>query len=137
MTIKAERARELLYALHDAWNARDIERLIACYVDDMTYWANFGGPDGGALTIAGKDAFRAHLRALSGIECISVPHHFRFADGLGRASVEFYIRDPGTGHKHAATYRQIASYRDDKILRLEEYHDAKALAAFLDLVSRK
>jgi len=137
MTITAEQARELLYAAHDAWNAKDIERLIALYVNDMTYWANFGGPDGGAQTVAGKDAFRVHLKRWTGVESISVPHNFHFAGGLGRVNVEFYVRDPETGHKHAATFRQVASYRDDKILRLEEYHDASALAAFIDLISQK
>jgi ketosteroid isomerase-like protein len=136
MTITAERARELLYAVHDAWNARDLERLTSLFVDDMIYWTNLGGPDGGALTIAGKDAFIVRLEAWRDTECVSVPDHFRFAAGLGRASVEFYARDPETGHKHAATYRQVVSYRGDKILRIEQYHDAPALAAFLKLVSK-
>jgi ketosteroid isomerase-like protein len=137
MTMRAERARELLYALHDAWNARDLERLISNYVDDMTYWSNVGGPGGGALSIGGKDAFRTYLQATSGMESISVPHNFRFTGGLGRAGVEFYVRDAKTGHKHTGTYRQVASYRDDKILRLETYHDAKALTAYCELISGK
>ena len=135
--MRAERARELLYALHDAWNARDLERLISYYVDEMTHWSNVGGPDCGALSIIGKDAFRAYLEATSVMESISVPHNFRFAGGLGRASVEFYVRDSKTGHRHTGTYRQVVSYRDDKILRIETYHDAKALTAYCELISGK
>lgn len=137
MTITAERARELLYAAHDAWNKRDIERLLSLYVDDMTYWSNVGGGGSGVNSIAGKTAFRAQLHAWSKVESISVPNHFRFADGLGRASVEFYVHDPKSGHKHTGTFRQIVSYRDNKISRIEEYHDASALQAFCELVSRK
>lgn len=137
MTVTAERARELLYAAHDAWNVRDTERLVSLFVDDMTYWSNAGGPDGGELTIRGKDAFRKQLRAWSGSESISVPQHFRFDNGLGRASIEFYVRDSESGHKYVGTYRQIATYRDNKILRFDIYHDASALAAFLELASRK
>ena len=136
MDISEDRARELLYGVHEAWNKRDIEALLALYVDDgMTFWANVGGPDGGPLTISDKPTFRAHLDAVKDFECLSVPQSVRFEDGLGRASVEFYIRDPSSGLQHAATYRQIASYRDGLILRMEEYHDAKALAAFMSLLA--
>jgi ketosteroid isomerase-like protein len=129
-------AREIVYALHDAWNKRDVEALIALYVDDgMTFWANVGGPDGGPLTITDKDTFRRHLTAWKDMECLSVPSTFRFEDGIGRAGVEFYIRDPRSGLKHAATYRQVVWYRNHQVLRLEEYHDAKALAAFMSMLA--
>ena len=134
MIIREERARELLYATHDAWNKRDIKALIALYVDDMTFWANVGGTDGGPMTIADKATFRQHLMAWKDFECLSVPQNFRLENGVGQANVEFYIRDK-SGLQFAASYRQVATYRDDKILRLEEYHDAKALAAFMAMVS--
>ncbi len=134
VTIREVTARELLYATHAAWNKRDIEALIALYVDDMTFWANVGGPDGGPLTIADKVTFRQHLTAWKDFECLSVPQNFRLENGVGQANVEFYIRDKG-GLQFAASYRQVATYRDDRILRLEEYHDAKALAAFMAMMS--
>ncbi len=62
MTVTAERARELLYAAHDAWNVRDIERLVSLFVEDMTYWSNAGGPDGGG-------ASRSTARTPSGSNC--------------------------------------------------------------------
>ena len=135
MTITAEQARELLYAAHDAWNAKDIERVLSLYVDDMTYWSNAGGPDGGVCEIVGKDLFRTHLLQWRALESICVPHHFRFEDGLGRAAVEFYVTDLRTGHTYSSTYRQIAAYRDGKILSTKVYHDPHALAAFLGLIS--
>lgn len=135
MTITAEQARELVYAAHDAWNAKDIERLLSLYVDDMTYWSNAGGPDGGVCEIFGKETFRKHLLQWRALESICVPHHFRFEDGLGRASVEFYVTDLRTGHTYSSTYRHIAAYRDGKILNSKVYHDPHALAAFLGLIS--
>ena len=135
MIISEANARELVYAAHDAWNKRDIEALIALYVEDMTFWANIGGPDGGPLTITDKATFRSHLSAWRDFECLSVPQSFRFEDGVGRASIEFYIRDPRSGLRHAATYRQIVRYRDDRIQRMEEYHDARALAAFMSMMA--
>jgi ketosteroid isomerase-like protein len=137
MTIREEQARELLYAAHDAWNAKDVERLLSLFVDDLTYWANAGGPDGGVNVIEGKETFRKQLLQWKALESISVPHHFRFADGLGRASVEFYVTDLRTGHTYSGTYRQIVTYRDGKILGSHVYHDASALGAFLGLVSEK
>jgi ketosteroid isomerase-like protein len=135
VAIREARARELLYGTHDAWNKRDIERLIALYVDDMTFWANVGGAEGGPLTISDKATFRSHLLAWKDFECISAPQNFRFDSGVGQANVEFYIRDK-SGLQFAASYRQVATYRDDRILRLEEYHDAKALAAFMAMLSQ-
>lgn len=135
MAISRERARDLLYGVHDAWNKRDVEGLLACYGDEFTFWANVGGPDGTPLTFTDKTAFRAHLLSLVDFECLSVPHNFQFADGVGRCNVEFYIRDPASGLKHCSTFRQIGTFRDGLILRLEQYHDAQALAAFLSLMS--
>jgi ketosteroid isomerase-like protein len=132
--ITEARARELLYGVHDAWNKRDIEGLLACYVDDLTFWANVGGPDGGPLIFTDKTAFRSHLLAWKDFDCLSVAHNFHFAGGIGRSNVEFYIRDPRSGLQHASTFRQVATFRDNGILRLEQYHDAQALAAFMSLM---
>jgi ketosteroid isomerase-like protein len=135
MTIEAERARQLLYAVHDAWNAKDVDGMLSHFADDLTYWANVGGPDRGPSTIQGKEEFRKHLLQWTAVESICVPHHFRFADGLGRASVEFYVTDLKSGHTYTGTYRQIAAYRDGKILDIKVYHDASALGAFLELIA--
>jgi ketosteroid isomerase-like protein len=133
--ITEETARELVYALHDAWNKRDIDALLALYVEDVTFWANVGSPDGGPLVMDGKPAYRQFFQVWKDFDCLSVPQNFHFENGIGRCNVEFYIRDPRSGLQHAATYRQIVTYRDDRILRLEQYHDAKAMAAFLSLMS--
>jgi ketosteroid isomerase-like protein len=135
VAISEEMARELIYALHDAWNKRDIEALLSVYADDFSFWANVGGPDGGPLVMNGKADLRQFFEVWKDFDCLSVPQNFHFENGVGRCSVEFYICDPRSGLKHASTYRQLLTYRDDRILRMEQYHDARAMAAFLSLMS--
>jgi ketosteroid isomerase-like protein len=134
MTISERRARELLYAAHDAFNRRDIDGLLDLYADDITYWSNFGGPDGGPLTIHGREHMRAFLMQWSALQSLSVPDKFRFENGLGYASAEFFMKDLKTGHDHSALFRQVVSYRDNRILRIEEYHDGQALMAFIAML---
>ncbi|HSI73388.1 MAG TPA: hypothetical protein VK934_09430, partial [Fimbriimonas sp.] len=69
-------------------------------------------------------------------ECMTVPQLFRFENGIARASVEFFIKDPGSRQSHSSTYRQFATFRDGRILRMEEYHDAAALMAFMSLLKK-
>lgn len=129
-------AVELLHAAHEAWNKRDVARLLDLFVDDMTYWSNVGGLQGPTI-IPGKPAFQQYVAGLENMEGLSVPHSFKFKDGIGSASVEFFLRDRRTGHSHSGTFRQVLYYRDNKILRIEEYHDAAALAAFMNLLNAK
>jgi ketosteroid isomerase-like protein len=134
MTISKVRARELLYAAHEAFNRRDIEGLLNLYVEDMVYWTNFGNADGGPLTIEGKDNMRAFVALWAGLQSLSVPDDFRFVDGVGHASAEFFMKDPKTGHDHSAMFRQVITYRDDRICRMEEFHDAQAMMAFVAML---
>ena len=136
MILDESRAREILDIAHAAWSTGDIEGLLAQYVDDLTYWCNTGGPDGTPLTISGKEAFRAFMESIAAVaESVSVVDYFRLQDGLGRASVGAYIRHNVTGHTLAGSYRQVVTFRQDKIARLEEYHDAAKMAAFWRLIA--
>ena len=64
------RARQILYAAHDAFNRRDIESLLDLYVDDLTYWSNFGGPAGGPLTITDKPSLRTFVSGFAQLESL-------------------------------------------------------------------
>jgi hypothetical protein len=134
--ISASDAEVLMYAAHEAWNHRDIERLLTLFVDDMTYWSNFGA-NGGETLISGQRAFREFLAGLQQMHGLSVPHGFKFKDGVGMASVEFYLCDVRSGHSHSGTFRQKLHYRGRRIERMEEYHDAAALQAYLQLLGSK
>ncbi len=121
---------------HAAWSTGDIEGVLAQYVDDLTYWCNTGGPDGTPMTIAGKDGLRDFMQSIAQVaESVSVSEYFRLQDGVGRANIECYIRHKSTGHKLVGSYRQVVTYRGDKIARLEEFHDAARMAAFWRLIA--
>jgi ketosteroid isomerase-like protein len=134
MTITTKRAREILYAAHEAWNRRDTAALLALYDDDLTYWNNFGGPGGGPLTITGKDELRSFLAGLAGFEALSVPERFQLKDGVGYATAAFFMKHPKTSITHSSVFRQVVTYRNERILRLEEYHDGAAFSAFLAML---
>jgi ketosteroid isomerase-like protein len=128
-------AKSILLAAHAAWSRGDIEAILACYVDELTYWCNAGGPDGGPFQIEGKQQFRAFLQSMQEAEGRLTMDYFRLVDGIGRARVKCVVRHKRTGHKLVGSYRQVISYRDNKILRLEEYHDAARWAAFWKMIA--
>ena len=68
-------------------------------------------------------------------ESVSVSEYFRFADGVGRAKIECYIRHKTTRHLMVGSYRQLVTYRGDKIERLEEFHDGAKMIAFWEMIS--
>lgn len=133
-SISESKASELLYAAHAAWNKRDLAGLLHLFDDDMTYWSNLGSPHEPTL-LRGKQEFASFLSGLESMEGLSVPHSFRFSDGIATTNVEFYLRDRRTGHSHSGTFRQVLRFRNDRILRMEEFHDAGALGSFLALLS--
>jgi ketosteroid isomerase-like protein len=136
MILTAHDAREILDATHAAWSKGDVKAMSAWFVDDMTYWSNTGAQDGSPLVIHGKVAHAAMLQTFANVaESVSVTEHFQFSHGIGRAQVEAYIRHKQTGLVLSGTFRQIVTYRGDKILRLDEYHDAAKMAAFWRLVT--
>jgi len=136
MILDEFRARDILDAAHAAWSRGDVEGVLSQYVDDLTYWSNTGAPDGAPLTIVGKMALRAFLESIAEVaDSGSVSEYFRLGDGLGRAKIECFIRHKQTGHTLVGSYRQVITFRGDKILRVDEYHDAAKMAAFWRLIA--
>ena len=136
MQLDEHRARMILEATHTAWSNGDIEAMARHFVDDVTYFCNTGGPDGGPLTINGKKAYRETLQQIADVaESVAVSEYFRFSDGIGRAKVECYIRHRTTRHTLVGSYRQVVTYRGDRIERLEEFHDAAKMIAFWRMIS--
>ncbi len=110
--------------------------MLAHYADDLVYWCNAGSLDGIPYIIEGKQELRTFLRSiLSVAESATATEHFQFEDGIGRAKVEAYIRHRRTGHVLSGSFRQIVTFRNRKIVRLEEYHDAAKMAAFWRMVT--
>ena len=136
MELDEHRARMILQGTHAAWSRGDVEALLDYFVDDVTYCCNTGAPDGGPLVVNGRDAYRQMLQPIVDVaESVSVPEYFRFADGVGRSSIECYIRHRATRHVLVGSYRQLVTYRGDRIERLEEFHDAAKMIAFWEMIS--
>ncbi len=136
MQLDEHRARVILDATLAAWSNGDVDSLVGHFVDDLTYFCNTGAPDGGPLTIVGKTAYRATLQQILDVsESVCVAEYFRFAEGVGRAKIECYIRHKTTRHTLVGSYRQLITYRGDKVERLEEFHDAAKMIAFWQMIS--
>jgi ketosteroid isomerase-like protein len=136
MELDEHRARMILEATHAAWSRGDVEALLDYFVDDVTYCCNTGAPDGGPLVVNGRSAYRQMLQPIVDVaESVSVPEYFRFVDGLGRSRIECYIRHRTTRHVLVGSYRQLVTYRGDRIARLEEFHDAAKMIAFWQMIS--
>jgi hypothetical protein len=126
----------ILDSAHAAWSCGDVEGVLSHYVDDLNYSCNTGGPDGGPLLIIGKQELRAMLKPVVDVaESVSVAEYFRYSEGVGRAKIECYIRHKTTHHTLVGSYRQLVTYRGNKIARMEEFHDAAKMMAFWRLVS--
>jgi ketosteroid isomerase-like protein len=136
MELDEHKARIILDLTHAAWSRGDVEGVLAHYVEDLTWFCNTGGPDGGPLTIIGKHGLRGMLQPIVDVaESVSVSEYFRFADGVGRAKIECYIRHKTTRHLMVGSYRQLITYRGDKIERMEEFHDGAKMIAFWEMIS--
>ncbi|MFA5898790.1 MAG: hypothetical protein WC829_06715 [Hyphomicrobium sp.] len=136
MDLDEHRARIILEATHAAWSRGDVDDLLGHFDDDITYCCNTGGPDGGPLIIVGKQAYREMLTQITDVaESVSVPEYIRFSDGICRANIECYIRHKITRHTMVGSYRQLATFRADKIVRMEEFHDAAKMIAFWRMIS--
>jgi len=136
MELDEHKAREILDGAHAAWSRGDIEAMLDYYVEDLTYFCNAGGPDGGPLMITGRDGLREMLLAIDKVaEGVSVTEYFRFQDGVARAKVECFIQHRTTRHTLVGSYRQLVTYRGGKIERLEEFHDAARMITFWRMVS--
>lgn len=136
MDLDEHRARLIHEATLAAWSNGNLEGVTRHFVEDLTYFCNTGGPDGGPLTIVGQAAYRGMLQTILDVaESVCVSEYFRFAEGTGRAKIECYIRHKTTRHTLVGSYRQLITYQGDKIVRLEEFHDAAKMIAFWRMIS--
>lgn len=134
--LDAVTARDVVDGTHAAWRAGDVERVLSYYTDDLIYWCNAGSIEGQPFSVEGKPGFRTFLYSIVGVtESGSVTEYFHFDNGIGRTSVECYLRHRRTGLVLSGTFRQLVHFRGRKIARLEEYHDAAKMGAFWRLVT--
>lgn len=110
--------------------------MLRLYDEDVIYWCNAGGPRRKPLMIVGKPVFRNFLESVADVaESVCVTEYFRLIGGVGRTKIDAYMRHKQTGHTLVGSYRQVVTFRDRKILRLDEYHDAAKMVAFWRIIA--
>lgn len=136
MDLDEHRARIILESSLAAWSRGNIAGSLSHFTDDMIYFSNTGGPDGGPLTIIGKQAYGDLLRKIFDVaDGICVAEYYRFNNGVGRAKVECFIRHRETRHTLSGSQRLLVTYRGNRIARLEAYQDAAKTIAFWRMIS--
>ena len=136
MEIDEHRARMILEATHAAWSRGDVEGLLKYFVDDVTYCCNTGAARwrtarGHRQECVSADAAadRRRRRKRVGARILPVRRRSR------SRRIECYIRHRTTRHVLVGSYRQLVTYRGDRIERLEEFHDAAKMIAFWQMIS--
>ena len=127
--ISKAKAQEVLFGIHEAWNARDIERFLSFCVDDLAFWIN--DRPGGGLILFGKEQVGQRLKTWDAIESRSVPRDFTFKDGVIRANFEFSMKNPASGQSFVSGLRQVIMFRDEKICRMEQYFNGPSTVALI------
>jgi uncharacterized protein len=129
--------------LFAAVEERDLERVLACYSDDVEIAEADVLPWGGVWR--GRDGVMAHAArfmstwgALQGPEEARLDAHF-WDDGAGTVCALFRHKglDRASGARFDAPEVGIYRVRDNRVARSQMFHaDSAAVVAFLDEVSR-
>lgn len=130
------RAETIVNACHDAWSTRDLDRMFRLYDPEAVYACNTEEGVAAPVRYVG-DAHRAFLTSLLDlIESVSVVEGFQFSGNTARTTVGCYMKHYSTGIVLSGQYRQVYTFKNDKIIQLEEFHDAAKLATFWRLVTQ-
>lgn len=133
--LSEERALEVLVATQVAWNNRDLRALRDLYTEDIVYWTNWGGPNNQPRTVVGRQELIRHFADVRDTADIDIRlMSFRLEGGQARVKFEVIWRDPKRGFRHVYTCRNIISFANDRIRRIEEFQDAANLNAFQKLI---
>ncbi len=113
----------------DAWNAQDVERVVACYTEDVRY----RDPNTRGL-VEGRDALRRYLRKLFAAWTMTWAKREVFQIE-GAAGVAFLwhatFRQSGDRRVVEADGMDLALLRGDQLARNEVYFDRSVFAPLL------
>lgn len=129
--MEAAEARHILEQAHAHWENGRLDRVLQLYADDCIYCSYTGDLEGRPTLIEGKDPYRAYLEPIMAAnQTVSTVIDFSYSTGIGRARIAIFIKHRESGHQITSTYRQIVTYRDSLIVRIDEYHDVARLSTF-------
>jgi ketosteroid isomerase-like protein len=113
----------------EAWNSQDLERVVACYTEDVRYRdPNTRGH------VEGRDALRRYLRKLFGSWQMTWARRevFELAAGAGVAFLwHATFRRPGGTQVVEADGMDLVILRGDRLVRNEVYFDRAVLVPLL------
>lgn len=130
--------RNVLEAIYASWAANDLDAVLACFSDDRVIMIHAPAhvvPWAGETR--GKAQLERRLRELlREFEFLDYsPVLISDAGDTCHAQVHYRFRHLKTGHEIEGTLRHIWQADGDKIVRLEEFHDAERLRAFFELLA--
>jgi ketosteroid isomerase-like protein len=122
MWTREDASKTVARAFYDAMNARDLDRILACYAEDATTWVLGEGPFAGRHPVS-----REALEAFLGMSEIRFTILSMIAEG---EVVAVELESEGTmgGRPYANRYHNRISVREGRVVELKEYFDT-ALAA--------
>ncbi len=123
--MEQEAMRERAVAVLSAWNAHDVDRVVACYTEDCIYRdPNTRG------AVAGREALRRYLTRLFRDWRMhwSLREFFAFEDGSGGAFLWDAELTPAAGGKsREISGMDLVVLRGERLSRNEVYFDRMAL----------
>jgi ketosteroid isomerase-like protein len=133
---EAKVTREIVGRCTSAWEARDLDATLACMDDDIVYELNVDprvAPFAG--TVGGKAAVREKLQLILDTFLFDayIVETMKVAGPVARCSIQIYYRHRASNVPIDVRFRLVFTQTDGLISRLEEYHDAAYVEAFLRL----
>ncbi len=127
----------VLRAYYNAWIDYDIERALEYVADDVVYIMHL---ERDLFTFAGETHDKAGMRQRmidlrSQFELLAfTPLDITAVGQQVRSRVESEFRHRASGQSIDGTFRHAVVVEQGQIVRMEEYHDAERVAAFMRLV---
>jgi ketosteroid isomerase-like protein len=135
--LNVAQAKKILEDAHALWADGNLEGVLALDVDDLVYHSHTGGLEGIPMLVEGKAAFRRYLAPLMAAnQTVSTVVDFSYSTGIGRARIAIFIKHRASSHEITTTYRQIVTYRRQRMSRIDEFHDVARLSSFWRLAQQ-
>ncbi len=133
-------SRGVVVAVLESWAVQDVERAIAHAAEDIVYALHISDqalPFGGET--CGWDAFRNVLYTiLADFDYLKYePVILGVEEDVVRVRVSFAYRHRRTAETLTGTKRMVFKLRDSLVARIDEYHDAAMVEAFMRLTQQR
>jgi ketosteroid isomerase-like protein len=131
---------EVIQAALKYWRVQDVEALLSTYADDVVYHVyTFQDATPRFAEFGSKEAVRALLYdVLAAFDYLFYASDLlELRDGVARVQSQFVLRHRLSGESLSGSKRQRIQVANDKIVRIDEYHDIAMVNAFMRLTKSK